>query len=134
MTDNLADRDGVIWFNGELVPWREAKVHVLTHTLHYGLGVFEGVRAYATDKGPAIFRLHDHTRRLFQSAHILSFDIPFSPDELNAAQIAVVRENNLKEGYIRPMCFYGSEGMGLRADNLKPHCIIASWEWPTYMT
>ncbi|MBL6690653.1 MAG: branched-chain amino acid transaminase [Pseudomonadales bacterium] len=134
MSDNLADRDGVIWFDGELVPWRDAKVHVLTHTLHYGLGVFEGVRAYATDRGPVIFRLHDHTDRLFRSAHILNFSIPWSKEEIIEAQVTVVRENKLKEAYLRPMCFYGSEGMGLRADNLEPHCIIAAWEWPNYMT
>lgn len=130
----MADRDGVIWFDGKLVPWRQATVHVLTHTLHYGLGVFEGVRAYATEKGPLIFRLHDHTDRLFRSAHILGFPMPFARPELIEAQKTVVRENNLKEAYLRPMCFYGSEGMGLRAENLKPHCIIAAWEWPTYMT
>ena len=134
MSDSLADRDGVIWFDGELVPWREAKVHVLTHTLHYGLGVFEGVRAYPTDKGPVIFRLQDHTDRLFRSAHILNFPIPFKPEEIREAQITVVRENKLKEAYLRPMCFYGSEGMGLRAEGLKVHCIIAAWEWPVYMT
>jgi len=134
MSESFADRDGVIWFDGELVPWREAKVHVLTHTLHYGLGVFEGVRAYATDKGPAIFRMHDHTRRLFNSAHILNLKMPWSQDELNEAQIQVVRENNLKEAYLRPMCFYGAEGMGLRAENLKSHCIVAAWEWPNYMS
>ncbi len=134
MTDSLADRDGVIWFDGELVPWREAKIHVLTHTLHYGLGVFEGVRAYATDKGPAIFRLQEHTERLFNSAHILRFSIPFTRDEIFEAQIQVVRENNLKEAYLRPMCFYGSEALGLRAEGLKSHCIIAAWEWPNYMS
>jgi len=134
MSESLADRDGVIWFDGELVPWREAKVHVLTHTLHYGLGVFEGVRAYATENGPAIFRLYDHTDRLFRSAHILNFEIPWSKEEINDAQIRVVRENNLKEAYLRPMCFYWAEGMGLRADNLKSHCIVAAWEWPNYMT
>lgn len=134
MSDSMADRDGVIWFDGKLVPWREATVHVLTHTLHYGLGVFEGVRAYATEKGPLIFRLHDHTDRLFRSAHILGFPMPFARQELIEAQKTVVRENKLKEAYLRPMCFYGSEGMGLRAENLKPHCIIAAWEWPTYMT
>jgi len=134
MSESLADRDGVIWFDGELVPWREAKIHVLTHTLHYGLGVFEGVRAYATENGPAIFRLYDHTDRLFRSAHILNFEIPWSKEEINDAQIRVVRENNLKEAYLRPMCFYGAEGMGLRADNLKSHCIVAAWEWPNYMT
>ncbi len=131
---NFADRDGVIWFDGELVPWREAKVHVLTHTLHYGLGVFEGVRAYATDQGPAIFRLRDHTDRLFRSAHILGMPMPFSKEQINDAQLAVIRENGLDEGYLRPMCFYGSEGMGLRAEGLKPHCIIAAWEWPSYMS
>jgi branched-chain amino acid aminotransferase len=130
----LADRDGVIWFDGELVSWREAKVHVLTHTLHYGLGVFEGLRAYATDNGPMIFRLHDHTRRLFRSAHILTFPMPWSEEELNEAQVTVVRENNLKEAYIRPMCFLGSENMGLRAEGLTPHCSIAAWEWPAYVS
>ncbi len=134
MVESLADRDGVIWFDGELVPWREAQVHVLTHTLHYGFGVFEGVRAYATEKGPVIFRLHDHTDRLFRSAHILGFPMQWQKDELNEAQIRVVRENNLREAYIRPMCFFGSEGMGLRAEGLLPHCVIAGWEWPSYMT
>ncbi|WP_211825247.1 branched-chain amino acid transaminase [Kistimonas asteriae] len=130
---SFADRDGVIWYDGKLVPWREAKTHVLTHTLHYGLGVFEGVRAYATDKGPCIFRLQEHTRRLFRSAHILSMEIPYSYEELLEAHKTVVRENGLDSAYLRPMCFYGSEGMGLRADNLKTHCIVAAWEWPSYM-
>ena len=130
----MADRDGLIWMDGELVPWRDAKVHVLTHTLHYGLGVFEGVRAYQTDKGAAIFRLEDHTRRLFQSAHILNMNMPFTQEQLNEAQIAAVRENQLDHAYIRPMCFYGSEGMGLRADNLRTHVIVAAWEWPSYMS
>jgi branched-chain amino acid aminotransferase len=134
MSESLADRDGVIWFDGELVPWREAKVHVLTHTLHYGLGVFEGVRAYPTENGPVIFRMNDHTERLFRSAHILNLKIPWSKEEINEAQVQVVRENKLKEAYLRPMCFYGSEGMGLRADNLKAHCIVAAWEWPNYMS
>ncbi len=132
---SMADRDGVIWFDGEMVPWREAKVHVLTHTLHYGLGVFEGVRAYHTDShGTAIFRLKEHTDRLFRSAHILNMEVPFGKDELNAAQRAVVRENGLEEAYLRPMVFYGSEGMGLRADNLKTHVIVAAWHWPAYMS
>lgn len=131
---NLADRDGLIWMDGEMVPWREAKVHVLTHTFHYGLGVFEGVRAYQTpDQGPCIFRLKDHTDRLFNSAHILGMPMPFDKDTLNKAQKDVVRENGLEEGYLRPMCFYGSEGMGLRADNLRTHVMIAAWEWPSYM-
>lgn len=134
MSNTMADRDGLIWFDGELVDWRDAKVHVLTHTLHYGLGVFEGVRAYATDKGPMIFRLHDHTKRLFRSAHILGMSMPFSQEEINAAQKEVVVKNNLDEAYIRPMCFYGSEAMGLRAEGLKTHCIVAAWEWPVYMT
>ena len=134
MTASLDDRDGVIWFDGELVPWREAKVHVLTHTLHYGLGVFEGVRAYATKRGPVIFRLEDHTARLFRSAHILNFTIPYTRDEISNAQIQVVKENGLKEAYLHPMCFYGSEALGLRAEGLQSHCIIAAWEWPNYMS
>ena len=131
---NFADRDGTIWLDGEMIPWREAKVHVLTHTLHYGLGVFEGVRAYNTpDRGSCIFRLDDHTDRLFNSAKILTMDMPFDRETLNEAQRAVVRENNLEEAYLRPMCFYGSEGMGLRADGLKTHVMVAAWEWPSYM-
>jgi branched-chain amino acid aminotransferase len=131
---SLADRDGVIWMDGEMVPWRDAKVHVLTHTFHYGLGVFEGVRAYKTpDKGTCIFRLQDHTDRLFRSAHILTMPMPFDKETLNQAQKDVVLENGLEEGYLRPMCFYGSEGMGLRADNLQTHVMVAAWEWPSYM-
>ncbi|HEY9198150.1 MAG TPA: branched-chain amino acid transaminase [Gammaproteobacteria bacterium] len=130
---SMADRDGVIWLDGEMVPWREAKVHVLTHTLHYGMGVFEGVRAYKTDKGTAIFRLDAHTDRLFRSAHILMMPMPWDKATINAAQRAVVRENKLESAYIRPMCFYGSEGMGLRADNLKVHCMIAAWTWGAYL-
>ncbi len=132
---SFADRDGFIWFDGELVPWREAKVHVLTHTLHYGMGVFEGVRAYDTEShGTSIFRLEDHTNRLFNSAKIVGMELPFDRDTLNAAQLQVVRENKLKEAYIRPMAFLGSEGMGLRADALRTHVIAASWEWPSYMS
>jgi branched-chain amino acid aminotransferase len=130
----MDDRDGVIWLDGELVPWRDAKVHVLTHTLHYGLGCFEGVRAYNTDEGAAIFRMKDHTDRLFRSAHILNMKMPFSKEELHAAQLAAVRENKLDEAYLRPMVFYGSEGMGLRADNLKTHVMVAAWEWPSFMS
>ena len=127
------DRDGVIWMNGEMVPWRDAKVHVLTHTLHYGMGVFEGVRAYHAAKGTAVFRLQDHTRRLIQSAHILGMKIPFSEDQLNQAQIEVIRENGLDSAYVRPMAFLGSEGMGLRADNLSVNVSIAAWEWGSYL-
>ncbi|MDX1451820.1 MAG: branched-chain amino acid transaminase [Oleiphilaceae bacterium] len=131
---SMADRDGLIWLDGEMVPWREAKVHVLTHTLHYGMGVFEGVRAYESDKGTAIFKLNEHTDRLFRSAHIMRMDMPFDKDTLNEAQRAVVRENNLHEAYLRPMAFLGSEGMGLRADSLKTHVMVAAWEWPSYMS
>ena len=133
MIQTMDDRDGVIWFDGEMVPWREAKVHVLTHTLHYGMGVFEGVRAYQTDKGAAIFRLEEHTRRLFDSAHIMQMKIPFDKATISEAQRQAVSQNNLETAYIRPMCFYGSEGMGLRADNLKVHVIIAAWEWGAYL-
>ena len=129
----MADRDGVIWLDGELLPWAEAKVHVLTHTLHYGMGVFEGVRAYDTADGPAIFRLHDHNERFFRSAHILNMRIPFERAELIEAQRTAVRENGLRAAYIRPMAFLGSEGMGLRASNLKVHVMVAAWHWPSYL-
>lgn len=129
----MDDRDGVIWFDGKLVPWREAKVHVLTHTLHYGMGVFEGIRAYKTDKGTAIFRLDAHIDRLFRSAHILGMQMSFSKSDLVEACRASVRENKLESAYIRPMCFYGSEGMGLRADNLKVHAMVAAWSWGFYL-
>lgn len=132
---SFADRDGVIWLDGELVPWRDAKVHVLTHTLHYGMGVFEGVRAYKSDsRGTCIFRLKEHTDRLFRSAHIMRMKMPFAKEQINEAHKQVVRENNLNEAYLRPMAFYGSEGMGLRADNLKVHVIVAAWHWPSYMS
>ena len=130
---SFADRDGAIWMNGEMVDWRDAKVHVLTHTLHYGVGVFEGVRAYDTSRGPCIFRLHDHTRRLFDSAQILRLDIPFSESDLNAAQKDVFAFNNLNEGYLRPVAYLGSEAMGLRADGLTVNVAIACWPWPDYM-
>jgi branched-chain amino acid aminotransferase len=129
----FADRDGWIWMNGELVAWRDAKVHVLTHTLHYGLGVFEGVRAYGTPRGATIFRLNDHTERLFDSAHILGMKLPFTKDELNVAQCQVVKANGLDEAYLRPMCFLGSEQMGLRAEGLSVNVSIAAWPWPSYM-
>ena len=130
---NFADRDGWIWLDGEMVPWRDAKIHVLTHTLHYGMGVIEGVRAYATERGPAIFRLEDHTRRLIDSARILGMKVPFDAATLNAAQVEAVRINKLSSAYIRPFCFLGSEGMGLRADNLQVHTSIAAWEWGAYL-
>ena len=130
---SMSDRDGLIWMDGEWLPWRDAKVHVLTHTLHYGMGVFEGVRAYQTEKGAAIFRLQDHTRRLLDSGKILGMDIPYDADTLNEIQCQAVRDNNLDNAYIRPMCFYGSEGMGLRADNLRVHCMVAAWDWGSYL-
>lgn len=130
---DFADRDGWIWMDGELVPWREAKVHVLTHTLHYGLGVFEGVRAYNTPKGPCIFRLQEHTDRLFDSAHILGMQIPFTKEQVSAAQCEVFKANELEEGYLRPMVFLGSEAMGLRAQGLSVRLSIAAWPWPDYM-
>ena len=129
----MEDRDGFIWMDGEWLDWREAKVHVLTHTLHYGMGAFEGVRAYETKEGPAIFKLEEHTERLFNSTRILGMKIPYDAKTLNQAQKEVVTRNNLKSAYIRPMCFYGSEGMGLRADNLKVHTMIAAWEWGAYL-
>lgn len=129
----MDDRDGFIWFDGQLIPWREAKVHVLTHTLHYSMGVFEGVRAYKTNQGTAIFRLAEHTRRLFDSAQILAIKLPYDKETLNEAQKTVVRENKLETAYIRPMAFYGSEGMGLRADNLKVHVMVAAWTWGAYL-
>ncbi len=130
---SMADRDGFIWFDGAMVPWREATVHVLTHTLHYGMGCFEGVRAYHADRGTAIFALEAHTDRLLDSCKILGMAIGWSKDELMDAQVAAVRDNNLDSAYIRPMVFYGAEGMGLRADNLSVHCIVAAWEWGTYL-
>jgi branched-chain amino acid aminotransferase len=130
---SMADRDGLIWYDGKMVPWREATTHVLTHTLHYGMGVFEGVRAYETSAGTAIFRLHEHTKRLFNSAHILGMKIPFDQATLIEAQKAVVRENGLTSGYLRPMAFYGAEAMGISAKNLSVHVIVAAWPWGTYL-
>ncbi|MBI2790542.1 MAG: branched-chain amino acid transaminase [Gammaproteobacteria bacterium] len=129
----MADRDGFIWMDGEWLKWRDANIHVLTHSLHYGMGIYEGLRAYATAKGTAIFRLNDHTSRFFRSAHILRMPMPFDRETLNQAHREVIVRNKLKSGYIRPICFYGSEGMGLRADNLKAHVAIAAWEWGAYM-
>ena len=130
---DLSKINGKIWYNGDMIDWQDANTHLLTHTLHYGLGVFEGVRAYNTSKGPSIFRLQDHTERLFKSASTVNMKIPFSVENINQAHIKVIQENNLDEAYIRPMCFYGSEGMGLRADNLNVHTMVAAWEWPSYM-
>ena len=129
----MEDRDGWIWYDGDFVPWREARVHVLTHTLHYGMGVFEGVRAYLTNQGTAIFRLRDHTERLYHSAKMMDIKIPYTPEQLNDAQKEVITKNNLDSAYIRPMIFYGAEGMGLHTKRLKVHGIVAAWEWGAYL-
>ena len=132
-SNNFADRDGKIWLDGELVDWRDATVHVLTHTLHYGVGCFEGIRAYKTDIGPQIFRLHEHTRRFFDSAKILRMTIPYEYDDIFEAQRTVFQVNGFEEGYIRPLAFLGSNGMGLRATGLNVRVAIACWSWPSYM-
>ena len=130
---SMADRDGVIWSDGKMIPWREATTHVLTHTLHYGMGVFEGLRAYETPRGPAIFRLKEHTDRLFNSAHIFMMKMPYDRATLMQAQCDVVRQNDLKSCYIRPIVFYGSEAMGISAKTLSVHVAIAAWAWGTYL-
>lgn len=130
---SMADRDGVIWYDGKMVPWRDANTHVLTHTLHYGLGVFEGLRAYETTQGPAIFRLQEHTDRLFNSAHIFMMKMPYDRATLMQAQCDVVKQNKLTSGYIRPIAFYGAEAMGLSARTLSTHVAIAAWPWGTYL-
>ncbi len=129
----ISDKDGLIWFDGKWVNWRDAKIHVLTHSLHYGMGVFEGLRAYAVNNGSTIFRLQEHTDRLFNSAKITRMNIPFDKKTINKAQKDAVIKNNLQSAYIRPICFYGSEGMGIRADNLKVHVAIAAWDWGSYL-
>jgi len=129
----MDDRDGVIWLDGKWVDWRDAKVHVLTHTLHYGAGVFEGLRAYHAENGTAIFKLREHTDRLYRSAQIMNMKMPYGKDELNQAQRDAVAKNGLDSAYIRTMCFFGSEGMGLRADNLKVHVMVAAWTWGAYL-
>ena len=129
----MDDRDGKIWMDGELVDWRDAKIHVLTHTLHYGCGAFEGVRAYNTVKGPAIFRLREHTERLFNSAKILRMKIPFTPEQVMDAQRAVVRENKLDSGYLRPLTWIGSEKLGVSPKGNKIHLMVAAWAWGAYL-
>lgn len=132
-TTSMADRDGFIWFDGALVPWREANVHVLTHSLHYGLSVFEGVRAYNTEIGTAVFRLEEHTRRLFNSAHIYRMPMPYSREQVNAATLETVRANKLESCYVRPLAFYGSEKMGVSPRGAKTHMAIAAWSWGAYL-
>jgi branched-chain amino acid aminotransferase len=129
----MADRDGWIWSDGKLVPWREATTHVLTHSLHYGLAVFEGVRAYKTVSGTAIFRLKEHTERLYNSAHIYMMKIPYAREALIEAQKEVVRANALESCYIRPIAFYGSEKMGVSPKGAKVHVAIAAWPWGAYL-
>lgn len=130
---NLADRDGFIWQDGQLLAWRDAKIHVLTHTLHYSMGVFEGVRAYETTKGAAIFRLQDHTKRLLNSAKIYQMQVDYSQSELEQAQIDVVRENKLQSCYLRPLIWIGSERLGIAATNNTIHTAVAAWSWGAYL-
>lgn len=129
----LHDRDGKIWMDGELVDWRDAKIHVLTHTLHYGCGAFEGVRAYDTVNGTAIFRLQEHTQRLFNSAKILRMKIPFSPEQVNEAQREVVKANGLKSAYLRPLIWIGSEKLGVSPKGNQVHLMVAAWSWGAYL-
>ncbi|RZI83693.1 MAG: branched-chain amino acid transaminase [Rubrivivax sp.] len=130
---SMDDRDGKIWMDGQMVEWRDAKIHVLTHTLHYGCGVFEGVRAYNTTQGPAIFRIREHTERLFNSAKILRMKIPFTFDEVVKAQLDVVRENKLESCYLRPLAWLGSEKMGVSPKGAKVHLMVAAWPWGAYL-
>jgi branched-chain amino acid aminotransferase len=130
---SMADRDGWIWYDGRLVPWRDATTHVLTHSLHYGLAIFEGVRAYRTAAGTAIFRLREHTERFFNSARIFMMEMPYTQDELNEAQREVVRANKLESCYLRPLAFYGSEKMGVSPKGARVHVAIAAWPWGAYL-
>ena len=130
---SMSDRDGKIWMDGQLVEWRDAKIHVLTHTLHYGCGAFEGVRAYETDKGTAIFRLHDHTKRLFNSAKILRMQIPFTQEQANQAQIDVVKANGLKSCYLRPLTWIGDRKLGVSPKGNTIHLMVAAWAWGAYL-
>ena len=130
---DLTYKNKKIWKNGNLVSWDECNVHSLTHTLHYGVGVFEGVRAYNTDNGPAIFRVQEHTERLFEAAKIVNIDIPYSIEEIIEAQKTALLKNNFDEAYIRPIIYLGNESLGLRAEDLSVNVIVAAWEWPSYM-
>ena len=130
---SMADRDGKIWLDGQLVDWRDAKIHVLTHTLHYGCGAFEGVRAYNTVNGTAIFRLEEHTQRLFNSAKILRMPMPFTQEQVNEAQKEVVRANRLESCYIRPLVWIGSEKLGVSPKGNTIHVMVAAWAWGAYL-
>jgi branched-chain amino acid aminotransferase len=130
---SMSDRDGKIWMDGQLVDWRSAKIHVLSHTLHYGCGAFEGVRAYKTEQGTAIFRLQEHTDRLFNSAKILRMAIPFTKEQINDAQCAVIRENNLESGYLRPLIWIGDKKLGVSPKGNTIHAMVAAWAWGAYL-
>ena len=130
---SMSDRDGKIWFDGQLIDWRDAKIHVLSHSLHYGLSVFEGVRAYDTELGTAIFRLPEHTRRLLNSAKIFQMKVPFDAATLEEAQKAVVRENGLKSCYLRPLIWLGDDKLGVSPRGVKVHVMIAAWPWGAYL-
>ena len=130
---SMEDKDGWIWMDGHWQPWREARLHVMTHTLHYGLGCFEGIRAYATDSGPAIFRLDDHIERLFESAAILGLPMPFTPGVLRDACLEAVRRNNLEAGYVRPLVYLGAEKAGVDPTGAQTHVMIAAWAWGAYL-
>jgi len=130
---SMSDRDGWIWYDSKMVPWRDATTHVLTHSLHYGLAVFEGVRAYKTANGTALFRLREHTERLFNSARIFMMQIPFTAEQLIEAQRQVVRSNKLEECYLRPIAFYGSEKMGVSPKGASVHVAVAAWPWGAYL-
>jgi len=129
----MSDRDGFIWFNGKLVDWRDANIHVLTHSLHYGMAVFEGVRAYKTEQGPAIFRLDEHTKRWFNSAKIFQMEMPYSQEELMKAQLEVVKANQLESCYLRPIAWIGSEKLGISPKGNKILVSIAAWQWGAYL-
>jgi branched-chain amino acid aminotransferase len=130
---DLSDRDGKIWMDGQMVDWRDAKIHVLTHTLHYGCGVFEGVRAYKTADGTAIFRLEEHTQRLLNSAKILRMTIPFTKEQIMQAQLDVVRENKLESCYLRPLSWIGSRKLGISPKGNHIHLMVAAWAWGAYL-
>jgi branched-chain amino acid aminotransferase len=130
---SMSDRDGVIWFDGKLVPWRDANVHVLTHSLHYGMGVFEGIRAYKTQNGTAIFRLTEHVKRLFNGLKIFQMKIPYTEEQIAQAIIQVVRDNKLASCYIRPIIFIGSQKLGISPTGNSVHTAIAAWEWGAYL-
>jgi branched-chain amino acid aminotransferase len=130
---SMSDRDGKIWMDGQLVDWRDAKIHVLTHTLHYGCGVFEGVRAYNTVRGTAIFRLPEHTERLFNSAKILRMKIPFSAQQVMDAQCEVVRVNELESCYLRPLAWIGDNKLGVSPKGNTIHLMVAAWPWGAYL-